>query len=44
MIFKTAIVDELGHIMFWCDELQDEKEMEGILNEFPEWSLKCMEQ
>lgn len=43
MEFRTAIVDELGHIMFWCDELQDEDQIECILNSHPEWNRKCIE-
>ena len=40
-MYKTAIVDELGHVMFWCDELYEE-EIECILNGHPEWSVKCI--
>ena len=43
MEFRTAIVDELGHIMFWCDELQDEDQIKCILNSHPEWNRKCIE-
>ena len=44
MEFKSAIVNELGKVMFWCDELQDENQIECILNHHPEWSIKCIEQ
>ena len=43
MEFRSAIVDELGYAMYWCDELQDEYQIECILNSHPEWSRKCIE-
>ena len=43
MEFRSAIVDELGYVMYWCDELQEENQIEGILNSHPEWSGKCIE-
>ena len=42
MEFRSAIVDELGYVMYWCDELQDE-EIECILNNHPEWRRKCIQ-
>ena len=42
MIFKTALVDELGLVQFWCDELDDE-EIADLLEEFPEWSEKAIQ-
>lgn len=42
MEFRTAIVDELNWVMFWCDELTEEEQVE-ILNDHPEWSIKCIE-
>lgn len=44
MEFRMAIVDELGWVMFWCDELQNEDQIETILKGHPEWSIKCIEQ
>ena len=41
-MYKTAIVDELGYVMFWCDELQRDEQIECILNGHPEWSVKCI--
>ena len=35
--------DELGCVMYWCDELQDEDQIECILNSHPEWSRKCIQ-
>lgn len=29
--------------MFWCDELQEDEQIECILNGHPEWSVKCIE-
>ena len=43
MEFRSAIVDELGYVMYWCDELQDKDQIECILNSHPEWSKKCIE-
>ena len=43
MEFKSAIVDELGCVMYWCDELQDENQIECILDNHPEWNRKCIE-
>ena len=43
MEFRTAIVDELGCVMYWCDELKGE-EVEEILNNHPEWNRRCMMQ
>lgn len=44
MEYRTAIVDEVGYVMFWCDELQDKDQIECILNGHPEWTLQCIEQ
>ena len=43
MEFRSAIVDELGYVMYWCDELQDEDQIEYILDNHPEWSRKCIQ-
>lgn len=43
MEFRSAIVDELGYVMYWCDELQDEDQIECILNSHPEWNRKCIQ-
>jgi len=42
MEFRTAIVDELGYVKYWRDELSYEKEIE-ILSSHPEWTIKCIE-
>lgn len=42
-MYRTAIVDELGQVMFWCDELQDEEQIGCILDGHPEWSRRCIE-
>lgn len=44
MEYRTAIVDELGQVMAWCDELQGWEQIECILNSHPEWSMKAIEQ
>lgn len=42
-MYRSAIINELGYVMFWCDELQSDKQIEYILNKYPEWSVKCVE-
>lgn len=42
-MYRSAIVNELWHVMFWCDELQGDEQIECILNGHPEWSVKCVE-
>ena len=42
-MYRSAIANELGHVMFWCDELQGDEQIECILNSHPEWSIKCVE-
>lgn len=41
MLYRRAIVDELGCIMYWCSDLTDE-EIDEILIYHPEWSIKCI--
>ena len=43
MEFRSAIVDELGYVMYWCDELQDEDQIECILDNHLEWSRKYIQ-
>lgn len=43
MEYRTAIVDELGMVMWWCDELQDGEQIEAILNSHPEWDVQTIE-
>ena len=42
-MYRSAIVNELAHVMFWCHELQGDEQIECILNSHPEWSRKCIE-
>lgn len=42
-MYRRAIVNELGYVMFWCDELKNDKQIHCILNEYPEWSVRCIE-
>lgn len=42
-MFRSAIVNEIGHVMFWCDDLRGDEQIECILNEHPEWFVKCVE-
>jgi hypothetical protein len=40
--FKTAIVNELGEIIQWCEDLT-ENEIDEILIKHPEWRIACIE-
>ena len=40
--YRSAIVDELGAIMYWCDDLS-EAEIYNILIEHPEWERRCID-
>lgn len=42
-MYKRAIVDEIGCVMFWCDDLREDEQIESILNEHPDWFVKCVE-
>ena len=44
MEFRTAIVDETGWVMYWCDTLQGQEQIEAILEAHPEWRLEAIEQ
>lgn len=44
MEYRSAIVDECGRVMYWCDELQGEEQIECILDCHPEWQRECIEQ
>lgn len=41
-MYKRAIVDELGYVIFWCADLSEEK-IRGILDSNPEMTIKCIE-
>lgn len=40
-MYLTALVDELGMVQFWCEDLT-EKEIADLLEEFPEWTKKAI--
>lgn len=40
--FRSAIVDECGCVMYWCDELS-ESEVDKILEQHQEWKVRCIE-
>ena len=43
MEYRTAIVDELGWVMWWCDELPGgEDQIETILESHPEYSRETI--
>ena len=42
-MYRSAIIDELGCVMFWCDELRGQEQIDCILDDHPEWSLKAIE-
>ena len=39
MFYRSAIVDELGNVMFWCSELS-ETEKNYLLATHKGWSIK----
>lgn len=41
MEYRSAIVDELGDVVYWCDELTEE-EIIAILAAHIEWSRRCV--
>lgn len=42
MEYRSAIVDELGEVVKWCENLS-EKDIEEILTDFPEYQIVCIE-
>lgn len=42
MEFKSAIVDECGDVVYWCEELSED-EIEIILTDYPEFRIRCVE-
>lgn len=44
-MYRTAICDECGDIVYWCDEvIGGWDNIEKILKEHPEWYVKAFEQ
>ena len=43
LVYRSAIVDELGCVMYWCDELQGDEQVDGILDGHPEWKVAAIE-
>lgn len=41
-MYGSAIVNELGHMMFWIDELRPDQ-ITCLLDCHLEWSVKCVE-
>ena len=43
--FRSAIVDECGTIVWYCDEvIGGDKAIQEFLDTHPEWSIKYIEQ
>lgn len=40
--YRSAIVDELGALVAWCDELT-ESEKKRIMDNHPEYNFSCLE-
>lgn len=38
--YRSAIVDECGSVVYWCDELI-KNEVNKILVNHPEWYISC---
>ena len=41
-MYRTAIVDELNEVMWWCDELQGQEQIDSILEGHPEWCVRAI--
>lgn len=41
-MYRSAIVDELGCVKYWCDQLTT-CEGQNLLNNHPEWRLEYIE-
>mgnify|MGYP007038281378 CR=1 FL=1 len=41
MEYRSAIVDECGDIVYWCDESTRE-EIDECLAQHPEWRERCI--
>ena len=42
MEFKSAIIDECGYVVYWCEERLTDRQIEIILSAHPEWKVRCM--
>lgn len=42
LVYENAIVDECGSVMAWCKDLT-EKEIKGLLDRYPEASIKSVD-
>lgn len=42
MEYRSAVVDELGYLVAYCSEI-DEDEQNRILDEHPEYTIRCIE-
>lgn len=43
-MYRSAIVDELGTVVWWCDEVINGWDgVDAILEDHPEWSVKAIE-
>lgn len=42
MEFRSAIVDELGYVVYWCSDLYP-GQVENILENHPEWKVRCIQ-
>lgn len=41
MEYRSAIVDECGDVVMWCDEMSQD-EIQEILDQHPEWRERCI--
>lgn len=42
MEFTSAIVDECGDVVYWCEERLTDKQIKTILSDHPEWKVRCI--
>jgi hypothetical protein len=40
--YRSAILDEVLCVRYWCDQLTDEQ-VDEILENHPEWRIMCVE-
>ena len=41
-MYRSAIIDELGHFICWCSEYT-ETEIDEMLDEHPEWECRLIQ-
>ena len=42
-MYRRAVVDELGQMVKWCSDFKNECEIEKLLSEHIEYTIRCVE-